>query len=79
MEITKGILDEYRELTTRYVNASKQLRELLPRITDLSKAEKLPEKMVLRKLLRDCDKAEEEIEATLIGFRQVRRRLLSLI
>ena len=79
MEITEGILDEYRELTTRYVTASQQLRELLPRVTDLSKAEKLPQPRVLRQLLRDFDKTEEEIEAILAGFRKIRHRLLGLI
>jgi len=79
MEITEGILDEYRELTTRYVAASQQLRELLPRVTDLSKAEKLPAPRVLKQMLRDFDKTEEEIEAALAGFRRVRHKLLGLI
>jgi hypothetical protein len=79
MEITEGILNEYRELTKRYITASQHLRELLPRVTDLSKAEKLPEPRVLKKLLRDFDKTEEEIEATLAGFRRIRHRLLGLI
>ena len=79
MEITESILEEYRELTTRYVAASQKLREMLPRITDLSKVEKLPEPRVLKKLLRDFDKTEEEIEAALAGFRRVRHKLLGLI
>ena len=79
MEITENILNEYRELTAKYITVSKQLRELLPRVTELSKADKLPEPRVLRQLLRDFDKTEEEIEATLARFRQVRHRLLGLI
>ncbi len=79
MEITENILNEYRELTAKYITVSKQLRELLPRVTELSKADKLPEPRVLRQLLRDFDKTEEEIEATLARFRRVRHRLLGLI
>ena len=79
MEITEELLNEYRELTTRYVAVSQQLRELLPRVTELSKAGKLPEPRVLRQLLRDFDKTEEEIETTLARFRRVRHRLLGLI
>jgi hypothetical protein len=79
MKITEDILEEYRELTTRYVNASQKLRELLPRVTELSKAEKLPQTRVLKQLLRDFDKAEEEIEAALVGFRRIRHRFLGLI
>ena len=79
MELTVELFNEYRELTEKYVAASQQLRELLPRVTELSKAEKLPEPRVLKQMLRDFDKAEEEIEATLAGFRQVRHRLLKLI
>ena len=79
MEITEELLNEYRELTARYITVSQQLRELLPRVTELSKADKLPEPRVLRQLLRDFDKTEEEIETTLARFRRVRHRLLGLI
>lgn len=79
MEITEGILNEYRELTAGYVTVSQRFRELLPRVTDLSKAEKLPEPRVLKQLLRDFDKTEEEIEATLARFRRIRHKLLGLI
>jgi hypothetical protein len=79
MEITESILEEYRELTEKYITVSQQLRELLPRVTDLSKAEKLPQPRVLRQLLRDFDKTEEEIEAMLARFRRVRHKLLGLI
>ena len=79
MELTEEVFSEYRELAARYVAASQQLRELLPRVTELSKAEKLPGLRVLKQLLRDFDRAEEEIEATLVGFRQVRHKLLKLI
>jgi len=79
MELTAELFDEYRELAAKYVAASQQLRELLPRVAELSKAEKLPGPRVLKQLLRDFDKAEEEIEATLTGFRLVRHRLLKLI
>ena len=79
MAMTDGMLEDYRGLTARYITVSKQLRELLPRVTDLSKAEKLPAPRVLKQLLRDFDKTEEEIEAALAGFRQVRHKLLGLI
>ncbi len=79
MKITEDLLNEYRELTAKYITVSQQLRELLPRVTELSKADKLPEPRVLKQLLRDFDKTEEEIEATLVGFRRVRHRLLGLI
>jgi hypothetical protein len=79
MELTEGILEDYRELTTRYVAASQKLRELLPRVTNLSKAENLPAPRVLKQMLRDFDKTEEEIEAALVGFRQIRHKLLRLI
>ena len=79
MELTEEIFNEYRELAAKYVAASQRLRELLPRVAELSKAEKLPGPRVLKQLLRDFDNAEEEIEATLNGFRQVRHKLLKLL
>jgi len=79
MELTQDLLNEYKELATSYVNASQQIRELLPQVTELSKADKLPPPRELKKMLRDFDKAEAEIEAALAGFRRVRHRLLALI
>ena len=79
MDLTKDLLNEYKELATGYVKASQQIRELLPRVTELSKAEELPPVRDIKKMLRDFDKTEAEIEATLAGFRRVRHRLLALI
>ena len=79
MKMTEGILEDYRELTAKYITVSKRLREILPHVTNLSKAEKLPEPRVLKQMLRDFDKTEEEIEAALAKFRRIRHRLLGLI
>ncbi len=79
MKTTIEIFTAYRELTENYVEVSQQLRALLPKVTALSKARKLPEPGVLKEMLLDFDKAEEDIEETLYNFRLVRHKLLRLV
>jgi hypothetical protein len=79
MKTTIEIFTAYKELTENYIGVSQQLRKLLPKVTELSKAEKLPAPSVLKQMLRDFDKAEEDIEKTLSSFRQVRHVLLRLV
>jgi hypothetical protein len=79
MKTTIEIFTSYKELTENYIAVSQQLRKLLPRVMELSKATKLPEPSVLKQMLRDFDKAEEDIESILSNFRQVRHKLLRLV
>ncbi len=79
MKTALEIFTAYKELTKNYIAVSQQLRKLLPRVTALSKATRLPEPSVLKQMLRDFDKAEEDIEITLADFRQVRHKLLRLV
>ena len=79
MKITEYIFEEYRDLTKRYVNASKQLREMLPRFAALPKTTRVPTQKVVKELLRDLDKTEDEIQGTLAKLRNIRRRLLEIL
>ena len=79
MKVGEYLFNEYRELTTKYVAVSQRLRELLPRMADLSREGKLPAQKVTKELLSDFDKTEEEIEATLAKFRKIRHGLLEML
>jgi hypothetical protein len=79
MKLTEYLFSEYRDLTKRYVTASKSLRALLPRFAKISETSKIPNQKTTKELLQELNKAEEEIEGTLIRLRNIRHRLLELI
>ncbi len=79
MKITEYIFEEYRDLTKKYVGVSQQLRELLPRFSDLPKTSKLPTQKITKELLREVDRTEEEIHNVLVKLRNIRHRLLEII
>ncbi|MFH1662532.1 MAG: hypothetical protein ABH934_01220 [Chloroflexota bacterium] len=79
MKINESLFNEYKVLTNRYIAASKHLRELLPRFTQLPQTDKVPNSKTCKELLRELDKIEEEIETTLTRLRSIRHRLLELI
>ncbi len=79
MKISEYIFGEYKILTNKYVAASQQLREMLPRFAKLPQTEKVPSPKTCKELLRDLDTVEEEIEGALTRLRNIRHRLLELI
>ncbi len=79
MKLTEHLFNEYHDLTTKYVAASKHLRELLPRFTQLSQTSTVPTQKMTKELLRELDKTEEEIEEALAKLRSIRHRLMELI
>jgi len=79
MKITEYLFNEYRDLTAKYVDASKHLRELLPRFTQLYDSSTVPTQKVTKGLLRELDKVENEIEVSLVKIRSIRHTLLDLL
>lgn len=79
MKLTEYLFEEYRDLTKKYVGVSQQLRELLPRFSDLPKTSKVPTQKINKELLRELDRIEEEIHNVLVKLRNIRRRLLELL
>lgn len=78
MKMTEYLFGEYKVLTNKYVAASQQLRELLPRFAKLPQTEKIPSSNTIKELLRELDRVEEEIEGALARLRNIRRRLMEL-
>jgi hypothetical protein len=79
MKISEYLFSEYKFMTTKYVTASKQMRELLPRFTRLPQTEKVPTAKAAKELLRDMDKLERSIEDALVRSRNIRHTLLDLL
>ena len=79
MKVTEHLFAEYRDLTKKYVGASQHLRELLPRFATLSKKRKAPTQKVIKELLLELDKTEDEIQGTLARLRNIRSRLLEIL
>jgi hypothetical protein len=79
MKLNEHLFREYKALTNKYIIASQHLRELLPRFTKLPQSDRVPNSKTCKELLRELDKIEEEIEATLARLRSIRHRLLELI
>jgi hypothetical protein len=79
MEMTEYLFGEYKLLTNKYIAASQQLRQLLPRFAKLPQSEKIPSSKTTKELLHELDKIEEEIEGTVARLRSIRRHLMELL
>lgn len=79
MKISDYLFSEYKQMTSRYVAASKQMRELLPQFTKLPQTDKVPTPKVTKELLREMDKLERSIEDALMRSRNIRHTLLDLL
>jgi hypothetical protein len=79
MKLNEYLFNEYKTLTNKYIAASQQLRELLPRFTRLPQSDRVPTSKTCKELLRELDKIEWEIEIALARLRNIRRRLLELL
>jgi hypothetical protein len=79
MKLNEYLFNEYKTLTNKYISASQQIRELLPRFTLLPDSDTVPKSKTCKELLRELDKIEWEIEISLARLRNIRRRLLELI
>ena len=79
MKISEYLFSEYKQMTAKYVAASKQMRELLPLFTKLPQTEKVPPPKATKELLREMDKLERSIEDALVRSRNIRHTLLDLL
>ncbi len=79
MRISEYLFSEYKIMTTKYVAASKQMRELLPRFTRLPQSEKVPTPKAAKELLREMDNLERSMEEALMRSRNIRHNLLELL
>ena len=79
MQMSEYLFGEYKLLTNKYIAASQQLRELLPRFAKMTQTEKIPTNKTIKELLHELDKIEEEIEGALARLRNIQRRMLDLL
>ena len=79
MKLSEYLFSEYKTMTTRYVAASQQMRDLLPSFTKLPQTGKVPPPKVTKEMLRDLDKLERTIEDALMRSRNIRHTLLDLL
>ena len=79
MKISEYLFSEYKLMTTKYVAASQQMREMMPRFTRLPQTDKVPTPKTTKELLRDMDKLERSIEDALVRSRNIRHTLLDLL
>lgn len=79
MKISAYLFNEYKLMTTKYVAASQQMRELLPRFTRLSQTDRVPTPKVTKELLHEMDKLERSIQDALVRSRNIRHTLLDLL
>ena len=73
------LFSEYKQMTAKYVAASKQMRDLLPQFTKLPQTDKVPTPKVTKELLREMDKLEHSVEDSLVKLRNIRHMLLDLL
>jgi len=79
MKISEYLFSEYKMMTTKYVAASKQMREMLPLFTKLPQTDKVPTPKSTKELLREMDKLEHSMEDALVRSRNIRHTLLDLL
>ncbi len=77
--VTEYIFREYKALTSQYVGVSQNLRELLPRIVELSKKTKLTDKKFNKGLILEFETMDREIAAALEHLRNIRRTLTQML
>ncbi|MCK5577304.1 MAG: hypothetical protein KAI14_03215 [Dehalococcoidales bacterium] len=79
MTVTEYIFREYKALTSQYVGISQKLRELLPRIVELSKKTKLTDKKFNKELILEFETMDKEIAITLEHLRNIRRTMTQML
>lgn len=79
MNVTEYLFREYRDLTTSYVEISKQLRELLPTFSNLHESSDAPGIKATKRLLLSLDKTEDEVQDALHKIRNIKHTLVGLL
>jgi hypothetical protein len=77
--VTEYIFREYKSLTGQYVGISQKLRELLPRIVELSKKTKLTDKKFNKDLILEFETMDKEIAIALDHLRNIRRTMTQML
>ena len=79
MNVTEYLFQEYRSLTTSYVDVSKRLRELLPTFSNMNESSETPGIKATKRILLDLDKTEDEIQDALQKIRNIKHTLIGLL
>ncbi len=79
MNVTEYLFNEYKSLTTSYVEVSKQLREMLPTFNEMNQTSETPGIKATKKLLLDLDKTEEQLHEGLQKLRNIKHMLVGLL
>jgi hypothetical protein len=79
MNVTEYLFNEYKSLTTSYVEVSKQLRDMLPTFNDMNQTSEAPGIKATKKLLLDLDKTEEQLNEGLQKLRNIKHMLVGLL
>ncbi|MFC1875193.1 hypothetical protein ACFLUX_00800 [Chloroflexota bacterium] len=79
MNVTEYLFQEYRSLTTSYVDVSKRLRELLPTFSNMHESSETPGIKATKRILLDLDKTEDEVQDALQKIRNIKHTLVGLL
>ena len=79
MNVTEYLFQEYRSLTTSYVDISKRLRELLPTFSNMHESSETPGIKATKRILLDLDKTEDEIQDALQKIRNIKHTLVGML
>ena len=79
MNVTEYLFQEYRSLTTSYVDVSKRLRELLPTFSNMHESSETPGIKATKRILLDLDKTEDEIQDALQKIRNIKHTLVGML
>ncbi len=79
MNVTEYLFQEYRSLTTSYVDISKKLRELLPTFSNMHETSETPGIKATKRLLLELDKTEDELQDSLQKIRNIKHTLVGLL
>ena len=79
MNVTEYLFQEYRSLTTSYVEVSKRLRELLPTFSNMHESSETPGIKATKRILLDLDKTEDEIQDALQKIRNIKHTLVGML
>jgi hypothetical protein len=79
MNVTEYLFQEYRSLTTSYVDVSKRLRELLPTFSNMHESSETPGIKATKRILLDLDKTEDEIQDALQKIRNIKHMLVGIL
>ena len=79
MNVTEYLFQEYRSLTTSYVDVSKRLRELLPTFSNMHESSETPGIKATKRILLDLDKTEDEVQDALQKIRNIKHTLVGML